>query len=269
MAFNLTGTIRERMITELFIPQVRKSMVADAFVTTKTAVDAESIKVWGIGSVTVGDYTGGDVAGVDHVDTSVLLTLDEAKYFKERVEKIDNEQSALDILPAILTQGGYEIGQAIDGDVFTALATTTSIVPTIALDASNVVSFIGSMSVKLTNAGAPRLGRALALTPEIVALLAEANITLNTTTAEEATKEGFIGRFYGFDIYETTNLPAGATGTEVIASVARGGALGLGFNELAIEDVTGQFYTVAKGLTNYGVKLVKDAYVAKCDATLA
>ena len=265
MAFNLTGVIQEKMITDLFIPQVRNAMVADEFVITKSAVKADSIKIWGVGSVTINDYTGGTVTPTAHVDTSVLLTLDKAKDFNESVEKIDTEQSALDVLPGIIEAGSYGLASAIDTDVFVELATTTKTVANPVLDSTNVSEWIGDIATKMTNEGAPRSGRKLALTPEMINILNQANITYNTSTAEQAAVEGFIGRALGFDIYESVNLPA----LTAIAAVARGGALGLGFNDLDVENIPGQHFAVAKGLINYGVQLVKEEYVVKSTVTLA
>lgn len=272
MAFNLSGTVQTDLITDLFIPEVRKSLVAGAFLTTKEEVNAESIKIWGVGAVTVGDYTGGDVAGNDHVDSSVLLTLDDAKYFKENVERIDSEEAALNILPGIIEAGAYGIADQIDQACFTELSATTNVaVGTFtALDATTVKSMVSAMGTKLTRSGAPKTGRKLAITPEVSALLAEAGIaTGSNEIATEAGREGFVTRFGGFDIYETVNLADATTGSWAIASVPRGGALGLGYNELDVEPVSGQFYDTAKGLTAFGVKLVKNEYVVKADIDVA
>jgi hypothetical protein len=90
------------------------------------------------------------------------------------------------------------------------------------------------------------------------------------TIATEAGREFFITRLAGFDIYESTNLVNGATtGKFAIATVQRCGALGIGYNELGIEPVSGQFYDCAKGLTAYGVKLSQPKFCVKCDVTLS
>jgi len=271
MAFNLDGTIVKELITDLFIPTVRKNLVSGAFLTTKTGIKAESLKIWGVGAVTVGDYVGGDVAGADHVDTSVTLTLDKHKFFKENVERVDSEESAINVLGAILPEGAYGIADAIDKDVFTALTATTNLVTAIALDETNILEWIGSMGTKLTNLGAPKAGRRLAISPEVSALLAIVGLGKGSDTiATEAGKEYFITRFGGFDIYESTNLVDGATtGKFAIATTQRCGALGIGYNELGIEAVSGQFYDCAKGLTAYGVKLSQPKFCVKSDVSLA
>lgn len=266
MSFNLDGTVQKELITDIFIPNTRKALVGQAMVTTKEVMDADSVKVWGVGDVTVGDYTGGTITPNAHADTSVVLTLDNAKYFAERVEKIDDEEAALNILPRIIENGSYSIADAIDSSIFAELATSTNDAGAYTLDSTNILGFIRDMSVALSNANAPKIGRKLAITPEASAYLAEAlGDSGSNEIATEAGRMGYVRTFAGFDIYETNNLADATTGKWAIASVDRGVALGLGYNDLDVEDIPGQFYSVAKGLTAYGVKLVKDSYVFKAD----
>jgi hypothetical protein len=79
------------------------------------------------------------------------------------------------------------------------------------LSKTTVAAWISSIGVAMTNNKCPRRGRKLAVAPEISALISAANLELNTSTAEEAAKEGFVGRFGGFDIFETINLADSAT----------------------------------------------------------
>jgi hypothetical protein len=270
MAFNLSGTIVERLITDLFIPRTENALVSRAFVTAKSGVKAESIKIWGVGSVTVADYAGGVITGTDHVDTSVLLTLNKAKYFRQNVEKIDNDQSAINVLSSIIPVGAYELASVIDKDTFAELATTTNTVPTVALDETNVAKWVRAMGVKLTKQGAPRVGRALAVNAEIAALLAgKVSDSGNDAMSGTAQAEGFVGRFAGFDIYESENIPVSGLNITAIASVPRSTALGLGFNQLGIDAIPGQFFDAALGLVSYGLKLVQNDYVCKSVVTIA
>lgn len=207
MAFNLSGTIIKQLITDLFIPLIQNALVSGNFVITKTDVNAESIKIWGVGTVNIDDYTGGDVSGVFHTDNEVLLTLDKAKYFKEKIENIDTKQAAINILTPVLQEGAYQIAAQIDRDVFAMLAGTTTIVPATVLDASNILSWLGSMRSTLTNKGAPVAGRRLAVSPEIAGLLAEVGYGKGSDSiATEGGREFFITRLGGFDIYESVNL---------------------------------------------------------------
>jgi hypothetical protein len=244
--------------------------VAQEFVTSKSGVDAQSIKVWGVGTVTVGDYTGGDVTGNDHVDTSVTLTLNTRKYFKENVEKIDSQESAIDMLGAIIPVGAQNMAVEVSADIWTELATTANEVTGVALDETNVTTQIRAMRTKLNVLGAPKAGRKLAIPSEVGALLAGKVSTLGSDmSATEAVKEGYIGRFAGFDVYEDDTLPFDVDTWTLIASHPRGAALGISYDELKIDAIPGQFYDSALGLINYGVKLVEPKFVVKSECTIA
>jgi hypothetical protein len=271
MAHSLSGTIVERLITELFIPLIQNSLVAANFVVTKTEIKAASIKIWGVGAITTSAYTGGRLTSNQHEDTSVEFLLDKAISFSEDLDKLDTYQAAVELATPILQQAAYQIAAEIDEAVFTMLTTTTSLVAPLTVDASNVKAWIGSVGTRLTNLGAPKAGRKLALRPEIVAIMSEANLTGGSNEiATQAGKEFFITRFGGFDIFESVNLADGATtGKFAIASVPRCGALGLSYNEADIEDIPGQPVTNIWGVTSYGTKLVKEEYVVKADDFVA
>lgn len=266
MAINLTGTIREKVITELAIPRLERALVSGASTTLKTGIDAKSIKIWGLGNVTVGDYTGGDVAGTDFGDTSVDLVLDTAKYFKEKVENIDTYEAAVPVLKAILPIGAQAIGSAIDALNFAAMvAGAGQTVDGLLLDATNVDDFIGDIGVALDEDDVPTEGRVLTVSPAVAKLIAIANLDRNTSSAEEASRNGFLGQYLGFTIYKSNNLPAG----KYVAAHPRGTAAGIGWNEMKIDEVSGQFYAAAMGLTASGVKVVEGKMIATGDVTLA
>ena len=266
MAINLTGTIREKVITELAIPRLEKALVSGASSILKTGIDAKSIKIWGLGDVTVGDYTGGDVAGADFGSTSVDLELPTMKYFKEKVENVDNYQSAVPVLQAILPIGATAIATAIDAINFAAIvAGAGTTVDGLLLDETNVDAFIGEVGQALDVKDVPAEGRALTINPELKKLIALANLDRSTASAEEASRKGFVGEYLGFKIYVSNNLPAG----KYTAAHPRGTATGIGWNEMKIDEVSGQFYAAAMGLTNSGVKVIKGDMIVTGDVTFA
>ncbi len=264
--FQLDGTIREKLITEVYIPQVRQSLVAGAFVTTKTDAKAKEIKIWGLGDVATADWDGGRLTATAHTNSSVDLSMNLGKSFAQDVQRVDNESSALDVIPGVLETGAYQIAKDIDTAVFAELATTTTTGTAVALDLTNIKGFVREMGVKLSEAGAPKAGRVLALTPEAAGLLAEVVGTLGSdSAATEAVREGFVGRYGGFDIFETNNLDDATVGKWAIASVPTGAALGIGYTEVGVDKVPGSPVDVAWGATQFGTKLVKAAFVVKAD----
>lgn len=266
ITFTLNGTIKEKLISEVYIPQIRQSLVAGNFLTTKTDAKAKSLKIWGLGAVATSDWDGGRLTPSTHNNTSIDLAMDQGKSFSEDVHRVDNEASALDVLPGVLEEGAYGIAKDIDTFAFTELATTTYTGNAVVLDESNIKGFVREMGVLLDTNGAPAVGRALGLTPEAAALLAEVVGTLGSdTAATEAVREGFVGRYGGFDIFKTNQLAAATTGKWAIASAPRGGALGVGYSEIGVDAIPGSPVDNAWGATQFGAEIVKNEFVVKAD----
>lgn len=80
---------------------------------------------------------------------------------------------------------------------------------------------IADLGEALDNVKAPQSGRKLVITPAIRAMITnrDSGIVLDTDKGDRVLSEGWIGRFYGFDIYMTTLMPAG---TNMVASQVRG-----------------------------------------------
>jgi len=203
--FTLNGVISKEEIRDLFIPDLIQNLVATFFLNLNTVKDAESIKIPGVGDVKTNKYTG-EAVTTAATDESKLLVLDNADYFQKSIDKVDNEQSAIKIINKVLSKGASSMAEVIDKFFFKILAGALNSVSGVALSDTNITTFIASMSVKLTKLKASKKGRRLTLTPEAAALLSEANVAFNTSTAEEAAREGFVGRFGGFDIFESINL---------------------------------------------------------------
>lgn len=270
--FILDGVISKEEIRDLFVDYLENELVARSVFPTVSIMDAESIKIPGLGAVPVSDYTGAAPTATDQTDTSVILTLDQAKYFLQRIDKIDDAQAAVKILAKVLSAGAYEIANAIDEYVFGEAANTpNTITANAALDETNIAKWISDFGVKLSSLKAPKMGRKLVVSPEISAVIARANLTLQTTTAEEAAREGFVGRFGGFDIFESLNLKDGAGAGEkrCIASVGDSVVAGIGYSEFGAGEKIDDFKDYVKGLTNYGAKIIQSAYVVSGDGAVA
>jgi len=270
MAFVLDGVISKDEIRNMFIPAVEYNLVATNFVTMETIMDAESVKIWGVGAISTTPYSG-SVTVTDAVDTSVTLALNESRYFAKQIDKIDNAQSAVKIISTVLQRGAEATADDIDKHIFSVLATTTNTINTsgeLTLTASNVVQWVLDLGVKLDNLKAPTRGRVLAVSPEIGAVLTTANLAFQTSTAEEAAKTGFVGVFGGFSIYKSVNLAVGnvATSRVCIATVPEGTYAGIGFQEYEIVDPKPGFKWVAQGLANYDAKIAQPLFVVKSDA---
>jgi hypothetical protein len=110
----------------------------------------------------------------------------------------------------------------------------------------------------------PEFGRFLIVNPATASLLAEANLLFNTSTAEEASRRGFIGSFGGFVVYKSNNLPEGGTAgyTDIIGGIAEGGDFAQSIYVDEIVKNPNAFQYIIKGLSSYGAVVSKpEAYV--------
>lgn len=208
MAFELTGTIREKIFTTIVIPLLRQSLVAQNFVVTDNQVKAESMKIWGVGKVKIDNYTGGRLTSRNHKDTSVTLNMDEKRSFSEDINRFDTFEAAVSLLAPVLQEGIYNIADEIDYDVFKMLGTTLNKIPGVALDETNIFEWIASFDAHLTRSKAPMMGRKLAISPEINTILIAAGFKGGSDSiATQAGRAGYIGRLSNMDIYVTNNCP--------------------------------------------------------------
>jgi len=271
MSYILDGVISQEEIRDMFVDYLEAELVASNVFPTSSILGAESIKIPGLGTVPVNDYNGSTPTATDQTDTSVILTLDQAKYFLQRIDKVDDAQAAIKILAKVLAAGAYEIANAVDEFAFGEASNTTNTITAAALDETNVAKWIGDFGVKLSTLKAPKMGRKLIVSPEVSAVIARANLNLQTTSAEEAAREGFVGRFGGFDIFESLNLKDGAGAGEktCIATVGDSLVIGVGYQEFGAGSKADDFKDYAKGLVNFGAKIIQSAYIVSGDASVA
>jgi len=270
MAFKLTG-VGQEVVQSTLIPEVEFALISKSVFEYRSVTNAESIKFVGVGAVTTGQYDGTAPTATDHVDKTVILTLDQADYVLERVDKVDNEQEGVAILGAILAKGGVALADIIDKYALgTAAIAATTGTSTVALDESNVVKWVMDAGVALTKNGAPRTGRAFILDPEQSAILARAGVQWAATDqSQDAAMNGFIGHALGFDFYESTFLNDNAGEVTALAVAPGAMVVGVGFNEAGVGEKADDFKLYVKAIVNYGAKIIQDKFICKAPATIA
>ena len=82
------------------------------------ARQGESVKILGVGRVTVGTYTGADIGAPENVaDSSVILPIDQAKFFNFQVDDVDKAQSVPGLMEALMEEATRAMAQVRDGFV--------------------------------------------------------------------------------------------------------------------------------------------------------
>lgn len=175
----------------------------------------DKVKINEIGEVTTNTYAG-TVTYEDPKDASKYLLIDQAKYAAVQVADIDQAQSKPNVMGRIANRIGFSL--ADDMDQFIAgLADEAGIVSglgtegvPISITSANVVNYLSLVAQKMDEANNPRSGRVAVVPPWFVQKMNLAKITKDTDNSE-ALSTGYVGFFYGFDIYQSNNISHSST----------------------------------------------------------
>lgn len=247
---------------------LQKNLVAANLTNTNfygNVVRAKTVKVLNGTDVSVQDYTPGTDLSVDspgNADTS--MTIDQYKAFAFQVDDTDEMFSNPDILSEHVNRALYQLEDEADATILDTVATGGSLTVdaqglTSGDEAAEFAEAVRQARVALSKQGnAPRnRGRVLVVDADRGKLLEE--YVTETLESEESAREGFIGRFAGFDIYESENVPTDSGGgtREMVFGHQLATTFANDMEDVEIVRPDLQFENIAKGLHIYGVKVFR------------
>lgn len=234
---------------------------------------AKSVRIVGVGSVTVKDYTQNiDMADPDTVlDTSLEMTIDYDKYFNFKVSNKDQAQTKIDIMGENNKEAAYAIRDAIDsiiGSLYTD-ASASNLIGTDAApktpnltqgDASNIYNLIEDCGVALSESKVPLEGRWMIVPPRFAGLIRK-DLKLTAAApqiAQPGMLNGSITRLGGFSIMESHNVPntAGAK-YKIMFGTSKAMTFASQVNDVRIMDMEKQFAKKVDGEYVFGCKVVR------------
>jgi hypothetical protein len=234
---------------------------------------AKSVRIVGVGSVTVKDYTqGSDMADPDTVlDTSLEMTIDYDKYFNFKVSNKDQAQTRIDIMAENNKEAAYAIRDAIDsiiGSLYTD-ASASNLIGTDAApktpnltqgDASNIYNLIEDCGVALSDSKVPLEGRWMIVPPRFAGMIRK-DLKLTAAApqiAQPGMLNGSITRIGGFSILESHNVPntAGAK-YKIMFGTSKAMTFASQVNDVRIMDMEKQFAKKVDGEYVFGCKVVR------------
>lgn len=234
---------------------------------------AKSVRIVGVGSVTVKDYTqNSDMADPDTVlDTSLEMTIDYDKYFNFKVSNKDQAQTRIDIMAENNKEAAYAIRDAIDsiiGSLYTD-ASASNLIGTDAApktpnltqgDASNIYNLIEDCGVALSESKVPLEGRWMIVPPRFAGLIRK-DLKLTAAApqiAQPGMLNGSITRLGGFSIMESHNVPntAGAK-YKIMFGTSKAMTFASQVNDVRIMDMEKQFAKKVDGEYVFGCKVVR------------
>ncbi len=234
---------------------------------------AKSVRIVGVGSVTVKDYTqNNDMADPDTVlDTSLEMTIDYDKYFNFKVSNKDQAQTRIDIMAENNKEAAYAIRDAIDSTIASLYtdAAAANLIGTDAApktpnltqgDASNIYNLIEDCGVALSESKVPLEGRWMIVPPRFAGLIRK-DLKLTAAApqiAQPGMLNGSIARLGGFSILESHNVPntAGAK-YKIMFGTSKAMTFASQVNDVRIMDMEKQFAKKVDGEYVFGCKVVR------------
>ena len=177
-------------------------------------------------SNSVQTYTRGTSIDIDDkTDTQEQLSITSQYATGFYIDDMDTIQSNYDLIAQYAKDDADLLNIQIDGDVLGEYSNATSTVDDgsiggtagnpIVLSTSNVSAVFGSAHAKLAKQNISMKGKFAVLSPEFENILVQFGAGRDTANADGVQNNGFIGKFYGFDLYTSNNLSG-----EVVLSVA-------------------------------------------------
>jgi len=234
---------------------------------------AKSVRIVGVGSVTVKDYTqNSDMDDPDTVlDTSLEMTIDYDKYFNFKISNKDQAQTKIDIMAENNKEAAYAIRDAIDSVIASLYtdAAAANLIGTDAApktpnlsqgDASNIYNLIEDCGVALSESKVPLEGRWMIVPPKFAGLIRK-DLKLTAAApqiAQPGMLNGSITRIGGFSIMESHNVPntAGAK-YKVMFGTSKAMTFASQVNDVRIMDMEKQFAKKVDGEYVFGCKVVR------------
>ena len=234
---------------------------------------AKSVRIVGVGSVTVKDYTQNrDMADPDTVlDTSLEMTIDYDKYFNFKISNKDQAQTRIDIMAENNKEAAYAIRDAIDSVIASLYtdASASNLIGTDAApktpnlsqgDASNIYNLIEDCGVALSESKVPLEGRWMIVPPRFAGLIRK-DLKLTAAApqiAQPGMLNGSITRLGGFSIMESHNVPntAGAK-YKIMFGTSKAMTFASQVNDVRIMDMEKQFAKKVDGEYVFGCKVVR------------
>ena len=225
------------------------------------------VKILGIGRPTIKDYDGNDIDSPEEVpDSSVFLTLDQAKYFNFQVKDIDKAQMTDGVMEALMDESGQGIAEAIDSYVGKLAAGAGGHSASIAVtDADKAAAALGAGILWLRKQKVNRKTKIIAdISWELYELLVDKIIELDTNNSQ-LLKKGFVGMYRDAYIRPSNLLYHDGTDEHCMLRTEKAIALCKGIESVEPYRPEKNFSDAVKGIAVYGGKVVrpKELYVIK------
>lgn len=237
---------------------------------TGNVAPGNAVTIVSPGSVTVRDYTVyTDMTEEAVTDSSQSLSIDQQKYYNIVLDDIDAVMSKPDVMAAYAREAVYQLNDTVDGYLVSLLAAGGTITGDLGddttpleINSANAASTLQLIARKLDDAKVPRAGRYVVLPPWYVEDMVAANLS-NLTNNNEVAASGFVGRYAGFNILMSNNVPNTASAKyKIVAGTDIGATMAIALNQSEKVRHPDQFADKLRGLIVYGGKVTRGGTLA-------
>lgn len=227
----------------------------------------DTVKINGIGAVTIGDYARNTnmLDPENLTDNTRTIVIDQSKFFNFQVDDLDKAQQNPSVMGQAMQEAAYALRNVADTFI-AGLYTGVQAANTIGTDAAPIVptkdtayDYLVDLGTKLDEANVPEEGRWVVVPPWYEGMmLKDARFIQYTESNVAIRNNGRIGRAAGFDVLKSNNVPnTTATKYKVIAGYSGAMSYAEQVNEVEAYRPEKRFADAVKGLHLYGGKLVR------------
>lgn len=248
--------------------------------------EGDRVKILQIGDVDVNDYDEDtDITYQNVSGAAQWLDIDQKKVFAIKIDDVEDVQSNVDLMAAYSQQAAYKISDTVDtsiaglyvnAGITTNLGTTAAPLTVTAADSTGgnvgVLELLRRIGTALDKNKVPNAGRYVVMSPDIAWRLAERNVQLyNVMQSQQAADNGFVGNFYGFNIFKSNNVAdVGNTATpkqKIVAGTNIAITFASQISKIETLRLQGGFKSAVRGLYVYGRKVVRPEALACATVT--
>lgn len=224
----------------------------------------DTVRILTVGDINVADYTrSGTLSATTLTDPYDTLVVNQEKYTRFDVDRIDKKQNVIDIIKKYSERAGVAQANTVDqhlhsqyANVDTANVIGSSSAP-IVITPDNVYSYVAQMAEAMDEGNAPYSERHLVVHPKMkTAMIQSPEFIKGSALGDKTVTKGMIGEMCGFTVHVSTNLNSSGGNTPVMALTRDLITYASQITDTEyVPTAEGGFYSILKTLRVYGSKI--------------
>jgi hypothetical protein len=232
------------------------------------AAKGKTVKILGVARPTIGTYAGTTIGSPETVpDSSVMLPIDQYKFFNFQVDDVDEAQSIEGLMAALMEESTRAMAETRDSYIaqIAALGAATASASTDVTSAAIAKGLIDAGLITLWGAGLSQKDDITIYLNPTTYMWMQEYITETKTVNDAAIASGILGNYGGAKIKMSNNFYNDGTDDYCFIKSSKAVAFCGGINEVEAYRPETLFSDAIRGLNTYGAKVVrpKELYVIK------